>query len=67
MGVEEGHRGRGVGTALLRTLVGQAGAQGHRALSLSVEDGNRARRLYERAGFTVVGRSGGSHTMLFVL
>jgi ribosomal protein S18 acetylase RimI-like enzyme len=33
-------------------------------VSLSVEDGNRARRLYERAGFVVVGRSGTSDTML---
>ena len=33
-------------------------------LSLSVEDGNPARRLYERFGFEVVGRTGGSDTML---
>ena len=33
-------------------------------LSLSVEDGNPARRLYERVGFEVVGRTGGSDTML---
>jgi len=28
-----------------------------------VEDGNRARALYERAGFTAVGRNGDSDTM----
>ena len=39
----------------------------HPAVSLSVEDGNRARALYERAGFTVVGRNGGSDTMLLAL
>lgn len=34
------------------------------AISLSVEDGNRARVLYERLGFVKVGRNGGSDTLL---
>jgi ribosomal protein S18 acetylase RimI-like enzyme len=37
-------------------------------VSLSVEDGNAAARaLYEHYGFRVVGRTGGSDTMLRVL
>ncbi len=60
-------RGRGIGTALLGTLLSSARARGIRAVSLSVEDGNPARRLYERVGFTVVGRNGGSDTMLLRL
>jgi len=67
MGVDVGWRGRGVGTALLAELVEQARARGLRRLSLSVEDGNRARRLYERAGFTPVGREGGSDVMVLML
>ncbi len=63
IGVAPAHRGRGVGSALLAALVERARVQGHRAISLSVEDGNRARHLYERAGFQVVGRNGGSDTM----
>jgi hypothetical protein len=31
------------------------------------EDGNRARHLYQRPGFEVVGRNGGSDTMLLNL
>jgi ribosomal protein S18 acetylase RimI-like enzyme len=62
--VRAAHRGRGVGGALLDAVLAQARRRGHRAVSLSVEDGNRARRLYERAGFVVVGRSGTSDTML---
>ncbi|ACZ21852.1 sortase-like acyltransferase [Sanguibacter keddieii DSM 10542] len=65
MGVGAAHRGRGVGSALLAGHLDQARAQGWRALSLSVEDGNvAARALYERHGFVVVGRNGGSDTML---
>ena len=41
-------RGRGIGTALLRSLMAEAGA---RTLSIHVEANNPARRLYERLGF----------------
>jgi ribosomal protein S18 acetylase RimI-like enzyme len=67
IGVLPDHRGAGIGTALLAAVVEQATARGLRAVSLSVEDGNPARALYERAGFVVVGRSGGSDTMLLPL
>lgn len=50
-------RGRGVGGALLAALKQTARAQGYRALSLSVDRGNAARRLYERQGFRDVGVS----------
>ena len=63
MGVRSDHRGRGVGSALLKALIAQAQARAYRALSLSVEDGNRARQLYHRFGFTVVGRNGNSEIM----
>jgi ribosomal protein S18 acetylase RimI-like enzyme len=56
------HRGRGVGSQLLAWLIETA--QGRcPALSLSVSRENPARRLYERAGFTVVAESGGALTM----
>lgn len=65
MGVAAARRGQGVGRALLAGCIDQARALGWRALSLSVEDGNTAARaLYERNGFAVVGRNGGSDTML---
>ncbi len=49
MAVEPAHRGRGVGTALLRAAVARGG------LSLSVSVSNPARRLYAREGFVPVG------------
>jgi len=65
IGVVPARRGRGIGRALLAALIEQARVRGHWAISLSMEDGNRARLLYERAGFKTVGRNGGSVTMRF--
>jgi ribosomal protein S18 acetylase RimI-like enzyme len=47
------HRGRGIGTALLRALLEEAAEAGKR-LSIHVELNNPARRLYERLGFAPV-------------
>jgi GNAT superfamily N-acetyltransferase len=54
-----GERGRGIGRSLLRAATAQ-----HPRLSLSVEDGNPARALYEAEGFVAVGRSGDGTIML---
>jgi ribosomal protein S18 acetylase RimI-like enzyme len=67
MGVASNRRGQGIGSTLLTALIAQARARDLRALSLSVEDGNRARALYARAGFAVVGRNGSSDVMLLHL
>jgi ribosomal protein S18 acetylase RimI-like enzyme len=48
-------RGRGIGTELLRELMGEAG---DRSLSIHVEMNNPARRLYERLGFEPAGEHG---------
>lgn len=50
-------RGRGLGTALLRGLIGQAEAAG-RAIDLHVEAHNPALRWYQRLGFAVHGQHG---------
>ena len=47
-------RGRGLGEELLAALVERARSEGYRSLSLSVERGNPAQKLYERFGFRVV-------------
>jgi [ribosomal protein S18]-alanine N-acetyltransferase len=55
--VAEGHRGRGLSNNLLLTHLGHLAGHGVRTVFLEVEENNRpARRLYERAGFAVVGR-----------
>jgi ribosomal protein S18 acetylase RimI-like enzyme len=50
-------RGRGIGTGLLRALLGEADAQGKR-VSIHVEQSNPALRLYERLGFAPAGETG---------
>lgn len=64
LGVAPARRRRGLGSALLAATADLAREQGTRALGLSVSERNAvARRLYERACFTIVGREGDSLTM----
>ncbi len=67
MGVAAAFRGQGIGGALLKVLLERARVEGFGALSLSVEDGNPAIRLYERYGFEKLFRVGNAWTMKTVL
>ena len=65
MAVAPEHRRLGIASALLARCLEQARGLGWRAVSLSVEEGNRAAKaLYTRHGFFAVGRTGRSDTML---
>jgi ribosomal protein S18 acetylase RimI-like enzyme len=57
-------RGHGVGDELLQALLQKARAGGYDRLSLSVEPGNPARKLYERHGFQVVDEGADAWTMV---
>ena len=48
-------RRRGVGAALLRSVISDAGMQGALTLHLEVRDGNDAIKLYRTLGFSKVG------------
>jgi GNAT superfamily N-acetyltransferase len=63
IGVAPSHRSQGVGGRLVDALVGEARRAGHPALSLSVNPGNFARRLYESRGFAKVGEVDTSWTL----
>jgi [ribosomal protein S18]-alanine N-acetyltransferase len=55
--IDSAYRGRGLSRDLLLTHLGHLAARGARSIFLEVEENNHpARRLYERAGFIVVGR-----------
>ena len=51
------HRGRGIGTALLRPILDEASESG-RKVSIHVERFNPAQRLYRRLGFEAAGDEG---------
>jgi ribosomal protein S18 acetylase RimI-like enzyme len=57
-------RGQHVGTLLLGALIARAEREGVRALSLSVNRSNPAKRLYARLGFEVVSETPETLTML---
>ncbi len=65
--VVPGLRGAGIGESLLRGLITVAQTSGVRQLSLSVEQDNPARRLYDRMGFISVGSGEGAVTMVLAL
>lgn len=55
--VRSSHQGRGIGHALLQAMLARAADAGAHRVLLEVREGNDvARSLYERNGFTVVGR-----------
>jgi len=67
--------GRGIGAALIERVVAHAREHGLKQLTLTVTAGNdAARRVYERAGFAIVGREphairvdGRPHDKLFMV
>jgi ribosomal protein S18 acetylase RimI-like enzyme len=67
IGVAVTARGKGVGSALLDALLTLAQEQGYRAVSLSVDRQNPARRLYERKGFRDAGISDPTDTSVTMI
>ena len=65
--VAEGERGQGIGGQLLDAATRAARSKGLRRISLSVEEGNPARRLYERAGFAWAGSGFDTGTLVLEL
>jgi GNAT superfamily N-acetyltransferase len=57
-------RGHGIGDELLQALLEKARSAGYDQISLSVEPGNPARKLYERHGFEVVDEGEDAWTMV---
>jgi ribosomal protein S18 acetylase RimI-like enzyme len=64
IGVRAQARRKGIGAALIASLLTEAKRQGIRSISLSVERDNPAARLYQRAGFVVQAEVDGSWTMV---
>jgi ribosomal protein S18 acetylase RimI-like enzyme len=56
------YRQRGLGGLFIRDLLSE-GRKKNKVVSLHVDKLNRAARLYERLGFSIVGDTGGSYKM----
>jgi GNAT superfamily N-acetyltransferase len=67
VGVVAGYRGHGLGRRLLEAIADQAQAEGILRLSLSVNNPNPAKRLYQSLGYTTVGDDGDSSVMVLDL
>lgn len=65
--VAEGHRGCGIGHRLLAAMLDELRLRGVAQVSLSVEDDNPARTLYQRLGFVPVLAGDGATTMVRAL
>ena len=63
IGVRAEWRGKGIGGALLTALAEDARRSGLTALSLSVEPGNPALRLYLRQGFRLISSTDEDHVL----
>lgn len=67
IGVAREYRGQGIGRRLMEALAEAARAEGVLRLSLSVNNQNPAKRLYESLGYTVVADDRNATTMVLDL
>lgn len=67
LGVSPLWRAQGVGRTLLQQTLRLAGSLGYQRISLSVEHGNHAQRLYLSEGFKTVSSGANSDTMVRAL
>ena len=61
------HRGKGIGTALMRRILDTLGAHGCRKTSLAVQKDNYAVQLYQKVGFSVVKETEEEYLMVCIL
>lgn len=62
--IKEQLRNQGVGTEMIRAIIGRLADQGFARVSLGVDKRNPAARLYERLGFQVHSEAETSYTMV---
>ena len=67
MSVLDGFRGRGIGTAMLRELLGLLKEKGYGRASLAVQKENYAVRMYKAAGFSIIDENEQEFIMLCLL
>lgn len=58
------YRGRGIGTALLKTMLTELKGRGYPQVSLSVQKANYAVKMYKKVGFEIVEDKGEEYIMV---
>ena len=62
--VKKEYRGRGIGTSLLKQILGVLKEKGYQKVSLSVQKANPAVRMYRRCGFQTVSETAEEYIMI---
>jgi ribosomal protein S18 acetylase RimI-like enzyme len=56
LGIREAHRGKGIGRALMHSIINRSIIKGHHSMTLEVRVSNeRGQAFYSRLGFEVIG------------
>lgn len=58
------HRGMGIGTAMMKKMLGILKSKGYKQASLAVQKANYAVKLYRKTGFAIVGENTEEYIML---
>ena len=61
------YRGKGIGTALMRSMIEKLKALGYKQASLAVQKANYAVRMYKNVGFEIIGENDEEYIMLIGL
>lgn len=61
------HRGMGIGTAMMKKMLGILKSKGYKQASLAVQKANYAVKLYRKTGFEIVGENTEEYIMLCCL
>lgn len=61
------YRGKGIGTALMRSMIDKLKALGYKQASLAVQKENYAVRMYKNVGFEIIGENDEEYIMLIGL
>lgn len=62
--VLEDHRGKGIGTALMKKMIEHLGSNGYAGVSLSVQKANYAANMYRHLGFKVISENDEEYIMV---
>ena len=62
--VRKDYRGQGIGTQLLRKMLGMLKSKGYERVSLTVQKANYAARMYRQAGFITISENDEEYIML---